>query len=508
MFRRTLVALSLFIALSAFPALSQNCSQFANTGYSKYLGDCIDTATIQTPNPAPFTTSTPLNSTGTDASLSSLLISRVTDSTICSNNAVGTKSGGDEDVDSNVSETLLALHCDNGVGYVVGFNPTTLQVGQHNITQVANCPGPDGFSRNNDLLYYCRPGYNANTPLGKANGSTVYSITFSYSPTDTSCGKPAGQCPDPTSGVWAVFYDFATCPQAPTGPVTSGSTLGVGTSGNDVPLTQDLSWTGGQNTARYEFAYDPTSKGCYTLDTQGNGVSPVEYDPNGTSKVVTNQASGQPINAIWYIHDSSTNGKYVSVGDTTMSGYQCVGSDCPTSDGPFFWDWINNTMGSANELLESGHSSTSESLYINETNPGIYIRPLDNLSDYTKIGTFVDVTDSHFAGDVHNDTAPIVGATGGLAYSNDWIAPYRDEVFALDITGSGPTNTIWRFTHNFSSGSVTTCDFYCAWAIGFVGQQRDIFCWSSDMLGQLGASVVGGQTVNRSDMFCVKLAQN
>lgn len=107
--------------------------------------------------------------------------------------------------------------------------------------------------------------------------------------------------------------------------------------------------------------------------------------------------------------------------------------------------------------------------------------------------------DAHINGDATSDTNPILGTTGGTANAT-WSGPYKSEVIAYATNGTG-SGTIWRITHTYSTGTAAT-SFPAEYGIGVPSQDRKLFCWTSDMLGNLGTTSGG---LNRWDVFCVNL---
>ncbi|MGA9980184.1 MAG: hypothetical protein WBQ08_16315 [Candidatus Sulfotelmatobacter sp.] len=211
-----------------------------------------------------------------------------------------------------------------------------------------------------------------------------------------------------------------------------------------------------------------------------------------------NTQTGQPLQATWTIHDSYNNGEYVQV-----SIARCKGPDCPKKDGPPIWQ-----AGTANVTVvgdfphPTGHNSMSASEFFNSSNPTFQSRLLSSPAPATTVGRFAcgPCQDQHFVGDVKNDANPLLGTTGGTP-NQEWTAPYKSELWGLSTDGSG---TVWRFAKTYSTGTAAS-NFEGRYAIGSASQDRTIFCFTSDMLGQLGTYMNGKRAHNRTDVFCVGL---
>jgi hypothetical protein len=155
-------------------------------------------------------------------------------------------------------------------------------------------------------------------------------------------------------------------------------------------------------------------------------------------------------------------------------------------------------MGTLKPLTGAGHSSMNEQYYF--ASPWrIVAHPFSALATYTQVGDpavpgCTTCEDEHFNADKLHPENPIIGGSGNAG----------GEIFGLSISPFGqPT---MRFVKTYSSGNIPGNPFQAAWAIGSAGQQRTMFCWSSDMLGQLGTYISGTKTNLRADVFCVGLA--
>jgi hypothetical protein len=462
---------------------------------------------VQLPGTPPFSMATPANTVVRLPDLSQGKMVRITDTSFGTTCAPwsATHSGGDYDVITNWTGTMLLVTC-GGSAEVLGFNPTTLQV--TNLSQVQTsfktlnkCTGPSAWSRmkSKSNVLFCKPQANEIRPLGLTTGTQLYSLTFSFAKGNL-CGTGNGTCPDPTAAAtWSLVFDFASCPQASSAPILAGSILGTGP--NDSIFTNAMSWTGGQNTAHYQFAYIP-GVGCSTLDTQGVGGAQV-YLANGVIEPAINLSTGNPLVANWWIHDNTTNGTWIAV-----SKENCVGVDCGVNtDAPELW--LPNTQ--AVQMLSAvsgtgGHESMSKSYIQNAGNPTQWRRPISNLNDPLLIFQLPAYPnccqDGHFNANISNDTAPIIAASGGPLPTDIQPAQYYSEIYLMSVDGSMKG---WRCCHTYSSGSAAA-GFEGEYAIGAPNQSRTMFCFSSDMNGALGTITVAGITSNRTDVFCAGLA--
>jgi hypothetical protein len=451
------------------------------------------TAVVQTPA-APFSSSTQTNSTSRQAVLSNVLISQITEATTgndpCNpnNDWNATPSGGDNDVVFNTNSTLYIPSCSGGERFVIGVNPTTLQVFPTPPTPFANNCGSGGtaFSRVGANLLYCVPDHGYNVPGGGvANGTTIYTLTIPYASGTNLCGKGIGNCPDPTqTATWAALYDFRNCPQAVNANPTWYSTLGIGL--NDSSIGLSLSWTGGQGTGHLFFQYI-LGVGCQTFDTQGNGTNPVWYSTTGVPTTISS------VIATWFIHDSYITNDWASIARTG-----CVGSSCGAGDGDPMWQMGTSTaVMVGNYTAGTGHSTLSPSYYYGNPNPTVYSLLLSNPATETLIATTnctPTCQDSHYSGDIKTDANPLIGTTAGTN-STTWIAPYKNELLGWTTNGS---QTIIRFAPTYSSGTASGVGFQAANAIAAVSQDRCVAAVSSDMLKNLG---LDGNGNNRWDIF-------
>jgi hypothetical protein len=426
------------------------------------------------PGPAPFTSLSPINTVVQETVLSKARISRVTGPSsgggVCKTTEWNsTPSGGAYDVITNVNGTLLGLRCDGGESYIVGFNPHSLQVYPASGTFTIKCNGSLEFSRTNYLEAYC------------TQGTTLSVITFVKELGTNLCGQGIGSCPSITTiPTWATVYDFSTCPKAPTGSPLWHSILGVGR--GDTSFAQAFSYSGGQNTGHILF-YLKNGK-CSTFDTQGNGTNPIWYNSSNVATILSS------VNAVWTIHDVTSNGPYVAIPIGTCKGTACGG------DGPPTWEANTSNVIMFNGILgASGHHDYSMSYFLNSANPIINRHQLTSPTASVKVGTLScsPCQDTHFNAAVNNDTDPILGTTAGP--NGVWTAPYKNEVYGMSVTG-----TIWRFSPCWTSGTTVT-NFWAQNCIGAPNQPRTVMFITSDMLGQLGKT----GTLNRWDIFAVGL---
>lgn len=331
------------------------------------------------------------------------------------------------------------------------------------------------LSRVNPLLAYCQ------------QGTALYTITFTFAANTNLCGLGVGNCPNVSaSPTWAKIADFSTCYGGLTTNPTWVSILGIGA--NDSVLTESLSWAGGQGTARYTFAYTPGG-GCSTFDSQGNGTHPAWYNAQGQQTIIT------AVNATWFIHDVTTSGPW-----TELSYTNCVGADC-TYDGSPTWqtNTSNVVMYSAIQTA-SGHHDYSLGYMINGQNPQIYKHPMSNPTQAILIGNTSctgGCSDTHFNAEVNDDTSPVLGTTAAVL-ETPWLAPYRNEVFGVNMDGSGMP----RFCKTYSSGQTGPTNFWAQYAIGAPSQDGRVYFFTSDMLGALGTVPAGNNAgKNRWDVF-------
>jgi hypothetical protein len=160
--------------------------------------------------------------------------------------------------------------------------------------------------------------------------------------------------------------------------------------------------------------------------------------------------------------------------------------------------------------LASGHHDYSKSYYITEANPQIYrfslvdptAAPLQLANLLCPGNVWSGCTDSHLNANVNNDTDPVLG-TSAATLLTPWTAPYRNEMFGVNMDGSG----IIRFCKTYSSGVTGKTNFWAQYAIGAPSQARKLFFFTSDMLGALGPVPVGPSAgLNRWDVFACGIA--
>jgi hypothetical protein len=469
--------LPLFLLLTALLGNAQTSM------YSKaYAGNEV----IQAGTP-PFNSGTPAGTVVRNAAPYNTRIARVTDANVggglCNaNNQYGaTPSGGSYDIITNVYGTLLTITCSGGAKFIVGFNPKTLKMypaPPATFVSGTSCKGSIGYSRLEPYVAYCR------------QGTALYVLNFARAMTTNPCGLGIGYCPDlSVSPTWTKQFDFSRCPESQSANPVWSSLLGIGN--NDSSFTLAFSWTGYQGTARLTFNYVP-GHGCETFDSQGTGVHPIRYDTAGVAHII-------PINATWFVHDTTTNGPWVEIAATN-----CLGVDCGTSNGPPTWQAGTDNVVMLGAVPRTwGHHDYSQNFFINGNNPQIYQRLLTSPENYTLIGDIPCLpicVDFHMNAEVSNDTSLVLGTTWTPAASA-WAGPYRNEVFGVTVDGSG---NMLRFSPTWSSGTTAT-SFYAQEAIGAPSQKRNIYFFTSDMLGLLGKTTSG---LNRWDVFAVDLTGN
>lgn len=455
---------------------------------------------VQQIPPAPFDALTPAGTSVRNTTLSRLIITRLTDAnTICTGGTSSeafhaTPSGGDYDIPANVNSTLLAVRSVTGGSCVLGFNPNTFQPFQG--ASVVACGGGSNWSRVQPMVWYCRPGWGGRTPYGYATGTMIYAITFSDSTTSNNeCGMGAGKCLDPSNATWRPFFDFASCPQASTERPRSGSILGIGT--QDDLITSNISWAGGQDTARYVFAYHTRAKQCDTLDTQGDGRNPLVYLAGSKEgQVVVDGTTGEPLACTWSVHDSDTNGSFIRIGVSEPTG-----PGCAVGEGPILWQKGTNKvflMGSFAPF--GGHSTMTSSHFINDH---IFRRPAIDPAEVVKIGILEcsPCGDWHINANVNNDGPDYVLGQTDEEPAGRWKAPEENEILGFSQDGS---NRVVRFSPTWSSGTDVT-NFDGKSAIGAPSQDRKIWFFTSDMLCRLGKYEDGSSHVCRTDVFALDL---
>lgn len=467
-----------FLQYVDFAELAPEASQVASYCGPVNNYSCADASgdIVQTPATAPFTATTPVNTVIQEPFLSHFHIARVTDMNTandpCTDNSWNaTATGSAAENISNTTGTLVAVSCDGGLSFVLGYNPQTLH--SYGFVPGFSCSRLT-FSRTNPLLAYC------------LRGTVVNTVAFAFSSSSTLCGLAAGQCPDITvTPTVAALVDLATCPQASTATPIWKSVLDVGA--NDSVLTQSLSWTGSQQTARYTFFYTP-GYGCTTLDSLGNGTNPIWYNPQGVESILAG------VNASFNVHDVTTNGTWAAI-----SAGNCVGSDC---NGEIIWQ-INTDTVDVMSTSAGGHFDFTKSYWVNENNPQVYKRLLTAPNTTTQIGNLqcpsggAGCTDAHFSGDVNSDTTPVLATTWML--NGPWAVPDRNEVIGIPMDGS----TILQFCKTYSSGSSST-GFQGQEAIGAANQPRTVYFFTSDLL--LGLGLNSYNSLYRSDVFACGIA--
>jgi hypothetical protein len=419
---------------------------------------------VQLPGPAPFKASDPVNTCVTLPDLSHAKMCRVTGpelSSLCPISFVATDSGGSQDIVSNIDGTKILVHC-NGVNFVLGFNPQTLQVTNPSPAKIVNkCIGNPAWSRVNPNVLYCRP----------QSSTVVNSMTI------TDVTLPANV---------AAAFDFAMCPLA-SSSVRTGSVLGVGE--YDQLFTSDLSFNGNQDSARYEFAYSPTS-GCSTLDTQSLMGARV-YLADGTSYPALNALTWKPVAANWFIHDSQSNGTWVQL---TMAN--CIGQDCGHGDSGAVWLAGTTTL----EILQSapvssGHGGLGKDLVYNMGNPNMVVRSITDLTHHSNAFVYPNCCQDHHPSFSHkSDSDAIIDVTGGPFIIQHPGAYYNEVVVWQNGKALRPG-------HTYSSGT-PAAGFEGEYGIGAPNQPRTVFLFTSDMLGALG---IIANADNRADVFALGL---
>lgn len=445
-----------------------------------YVCAYTGTAIVQTPS-APFSATMPVNTVVVEKVLSHAHISRVTSSItgggLCglNNQWNATPSGGSNDIVTSTDTSLVQITCAGGVTYVVGFNSNTLQVSPvppAKLPQGSSCTGPSNFSRVDKDLWYCKPNQGTQTPVGVADGTTVYKVKFTSAL---------------VSPQWSKFFDFNTCPQYQPGKQIWYSLLGVGI--NDSAFSQGISYTGGQGTGHLVYYYTPSNGGCSTVDTQGDGLHPIYYNHAGTALTISY------ISATWFVHEVTTNGPWVQITQTN-----CKGVDCGLGNGPPVWEANTNNFVMFGTLTSStGHDTFSRTFFYNANNPSFSKHLLTTPSISTIVGKIAcfPCQDQHFTGDVNNDENPLLGTTGG-GINATWAAPYKSEIFGISVDGS---QKVFRYGKTYALGNLTA-GFQPKYGIGASSQDRCTYFFTSDMLGNLGKTATG---LNKWDVFAIDL---
>ena len=315
----------------------------ATPDYSKvYTG----TDVVQAGTP-PFTSASPCN---TVVTLPAPYYSRMARTT-CQERIGGyvPLGGGMPVTMSNYTDTLIGVVRKGGATEIRGFNEATLQAWLPT-TPVVCLSAAFQFSTVNPAQAYCLQEAGVKTPIGVANGTTVYLLTFGTLST-SQCGA-VSQCYDPSIVTWSVFKDFAQCQQAPQTKVGWHSDLRVVP--GDTLLGISFSWVGGQDTGHLIFFYNSLSQQCTTLDTQGDGITPKYYTADGQAHPVINLLTGKPMQASAVIHGMDTTAVWMTTGGP------CTGADCGTTDAPRIFrlsDMAGYGMGTF--PITGGHHSSS-----------------------------------------------------------------------------------------------------------------------------------------------------
>lgn len=501
--------LALLVMLAALgcnaPELRLKSSLPVTCGPPNYA--CLYSGTdVQLPGKSPFNSTIPANTVMTLIDLSKARMSRVTDLSFGNNGKPvncpqwsATHSGGMYDVVTNTLGTMISMTCGGGTIFL-GWNPQTMHVTNLNQARTAfstlnQCLGPSAWSRETSTILYCRPQAMIRTPLGVTTGSQLYSLTFQTA-SDNLCGTGTGSCPDPTKPAkWALVYDMSNCPAAPKTIVHSGSIIGL--AAHDMSFSMNLSYTGVQDTARYEFSYTP-GVGCSTFDSAAIGGATV-YLCSGQQVKAINKDTGKPLQATWLIHDSDSNGDWVEI-----SQHACVGADClPQSDSVELWQ--PNTpyvLMASTKPNVGGHGTITKSYIQNSGNPTQWRRAISDLEHPLVIFQFPGAPnccqERHFSGNILNDTDPILFVGGGPGGTP---AAYFGEIGLMSVDGS---KRVWRIAHNYSSNT-PAAGFEGEFGIGGTSQNRTQYFFSSDMGGQLGTYACGTKICNITSIFAVSL---
>ena len=440
---------------------------------------------------APFTSSSPIGTVVRLASPYNMRMSRITGPTLSCD---GTQAwftipggGGPAGRITNITSTLLAVVTAGNEACVMGYNASSMQVWPMT-TLPTLCPGLSGFSERDPSVWYCLANANHTTPLGKANGTTLYAVTFAPL-TGTLCGNTQ-QCYDPTSASWSVVIDFGICPLATIGNPTWHSNLGIDV--NDANFDVGLSWTGGQNTGHLIFVYNSAAKTCSTVDITGDGAHPYVYrDFSLSGSVMQNYMDGTSLYASYSgLHETNLGN-----GWGIISAAKCTGYDCGTGNGDTYFRLSDYSAANINVYsYSSGHGAWTATEFENYGNPAIYLRPLSNLASVTKIARFGCVEDMHVSGDPRNDVNPLIGASGSVA-TTTWTVPDCNEVVGISLDGL----TIFRFSPTWSSGPGT--NFYGQYGITGTSFDRQTAFLTSDMLCQI-------RTPCGTDVFALDLTGN
>lgn len=440
-----------------------------------YPNAYVGTDVIQA-GPAPFNSSTSAGTVLRNESPYNIRLSQITDNnTQCGGGSPAGYTvpggGGSATHVSNTNVSLIAVTTVSGnQTCVLGYNPSTLIPFPIGSVLQAVCTGQSNFASANSALWLCFSDANQRIPgLGTSNGTTLYGITFARS-TTAPCGLIL--CYDPGTFVWSKIYDFANCPQAQTAAPLWHSNLGLDVGDSHISIS--LSWAGFQGTGNLYFVYDPVRQTCKTLDTVGNGTNPIIY-ANGTSYTLVDYVTGLPATYTGKIHEANM-GNNVGVISLTATGSPLI-----------FWNLTSLQSANMNGYTHiGGHAAWSANYYFNDGNPAQWSRPISNPANPTQIAKFGCQEDKHFDADTYNDTAPMAGTSGSIA-TTTWTNPDCNEVYALDLTGTGAFGPgyLYRFSPTWSSGP-QSCNFYGHYSIAAVAQDRKTVFFTSDMLLGLG----------------------
>ena len=453
---------AIILAALTIWALAPN-SWACTPGPPNYACSTSSTSVIQTPTIAPFSGAigvntikydTSLNPSGTDA------IIRATDAnTIGSGVSVTvTPSGGDNDNIFNTNSTMFTV-TNGGCQYVLGFNPSTMQV--TNPVPTAVLCGQFTWSRTNPNVAYRLDS------TGKIKKDTFTS---------------------PTSFTETLFYDFSTCSALPS-PLNVTWTGALSVTSDDKVFVAALSNAGAQGTGVFAAALKVGS-GCSVWNTKTGGVS---GDWGATGTVSTS--------CRFKIHDSQAlkNGTAMTGGIWQVVSLGTAISGCSNGGGngiALFWNIGTTTVNYCTTNCP-GHETFGYLKFINISNPNFVIRPVSNQASTTTFFTLPTPApaENHFSWNNvdPNDTNATVESSASV--NGTWTSPYQNEVFAIFQTG-----TARRFGHNFITGNSPY--FNCQQAIASISQDGNWMAVTSDMLNQLGSD---SQGKNRCDVFLFHL---
>ncbi|MCU1305158.1 MAG: hypothetical protein JWQ87_5442 [Candidatus Sulfotelmatobacter sp.] len=369
-------------------------------------------------------------------------------------------SGGGNDIDVSLNSTYFgATH---NSAHLAIFHLDTSGPCARNITNggenpVFELPAPFAFSRVSDPVFY----YLTNSHIlnqATITSDSTYTIT-------SNANFP---------------FDFDNCPgPVGTGSASSASILNVAFS--DSVFSTDISWTGGQGTARNIVAYKPGS-GCSTLDVgTGNwyhycSVNCSSMAPSGTETAClsTGWSTGSGVHGTQMTTDglvAVASGGCFTLGANNLAYWQIdSGNVLGMQDTSTTWD---------GSLGTGGHDTVGATHFWNTHAPTPKIRvtsPLTtaNLTAYTTLQTFSNVTalgDAFHGGEPHptgDDSYPWILETGSTA--SNYLTPlaYQNEIFAIPPTANAP---IPRFGSTYNSGTLNQgTHFGCGAAIPIVSQ--------------------------------------